>query len=103
MKVLQPGLTLTVTLAYPDYAGEALVNFLALGVLSSSSLTDEFRWAEPTPGNDLEPEGNNNVQRLVWGNIPVGTCSIEIDCRRVSMPNVAARQHYAVCWDFRTP
>ena len=97
------GSILTVTLAYTDLPGAALVNLVTLGARRASVNVNE-QWALPDPRN---PATENNVQRLIWRLDEKVKYSIVVRCERVKTvaPLRADErvQDYALCYYLAPP
>ena len=97
------GSILTVTLAYTDLPGAALVNLVTLGARRASVNVNE-QWAMPDPRN---PATENNVQRLIWRLDEKVKYSIVVRCERVKTvaPLRADErvQDYALCYYLAPP
>ena len=83
---------LTVTMAYTDPAGAALINSLYLSV-SMAAAPAAMRYAN-NPGT--EPDLRNNVQKLIWDDIPGGVANVRVRCTRVTPPTDT--QNFAIAW-----
>jgi serine protease AprX len=95
---LQP--VLKVTLCYADPPGAldspALLNVLHLKVVASDKT---FRYGNT---NTTIPDSNNNVQKVVWPNIPPGDAEIWIECASLDAGSLVAGQKWSVAWYVET-
>ena len=82
--VAKSGATLKVTLVWTDPAGPMLQNDLGLTVQVG---------AQSQAGN-TSPNRKNNVEQVVWPNIPQGTAEVRISARSLTK----SPQQYAVAW-----
>lgn len=87
VSILSPNATLKVTLVWTDPPGEALQNDLDLIVRASSGRERHGNMGTRSTKFDR----SNNVEQVVWSNIPVGDVSIVVRAHRALRP-----QSYAV-------
>lgn len=101
--------TLTITMAYTDREGPQLLNVLGLkvelqapaGAGAGAGAPPQVRWAEPNPADASQPQVVNNVQKLIWEQIPAGMHTIVVRFLRAEPsqnPKQDFEQHFAVCW-----
>jgi len=103
--------TLIATVVFTDREGDLLQSTLLLSALHTPLPGGPFqrRYANRNPNDPAmtplllrTPDLNNNVQKIVWPNIPPGTVDLQVEARFVvpSAPGVPAfpGQDYAIVW-----
>ena len=81
---------LTATMVFSDRSGAQLQSVL---VLKARSAAGEI-WYANTPNAADEV---NNVQKVVWKDIPAGESTLSVEARAVTPPEVT--QGFALVWD----
>lgn len=87
---------LKVTLVWSDPPGETLQNDLDLVVIGSDGKERHGNMGEGSGFDRV-----NNVEQVVWENIPAGEAKIEVRAHRIVSRNFA--QPYAVAWSINRP
>ncbi|KAI4189445.1 MAG: hypothetical protein L6R41_001463 [Letrouitia leprolyta] len=88
-------LTLRVTLAYTDKEGALLQSDLSLIVVAADGVRRNGNM-----GTSNGTDNANNVERVVWYNIPGGRASIFVHCKRTT--TLLFDQPYALVWKLVT-
>ena len=84
-------ITLRVTLVYTDMPGQMLQSDLNLIVIAADGSERHGNM-----GTGAEFDTANNVERVVWENIPSGNVNIFVRCKRTTTPRL--EQPYALVW-----
>lgn len=88
--------TLNATLVYSDFRGKVLVNQLNLLITASDGKECH---GNKHPG-DSEFNTVNNVQKIVWKDIPAGSAQVTVVARNIPTPQ--DKQPCAIVWRITT-
>jgi hypothetical protein len=76
-----PGTLLKVTLVWTDFPGEVLQNDLDLIVRAANGQ----EWHGNMPSGSTAFDRNNNVEQVIWTDIPVGDVEIVVQAHRITL------------------
>ncbi|KAH7146907.1 hypothetical protein B0J13DRAFT_318347 [Dactylonectria estremocensis] len=93
-----PHPTLKITMVYSDFPGAMLQNDLNLIVQMGSTERHGNRGTTSFPvGGTSGFDGVNNVEQIVWTNVPVGELNIKVKARSITRP-VGGSQGFSYVW-----
>jgi hypothetical protein len=81
VEVTEPGMTLKATLVWTDPPGEGLQNDLDLLIVASDGTERRGNVTPPSTAFDRV----NNVEQVVWENIPAGAVTITVRAHRIAL------------------
>lgn len=95
-----PHRTLKITMVYSDFPGAMLQNDLNLIVQSASTERHGNHGTTSFPVDSTAAsgfDGVNNVEQIVWTNVPVGVLNFKVKARSITKP-VGGSQGFAYPW-----